>query len=120
MAVVLAGVKAILFNARRLRVKGDVTIGFGVDRYEPIIGADAPHGFTVTPQMPFVNATISIGPEESVVDLLQETGTLQVHDQADKVYEFREARMDVEGELEMAGNSINARWVAQSMSEILP
>lgn len=56
------------------QAKGSFTIGFGVDKREAIVGADAVHGVKVTPQVPYIEGAVTLRPGLKVKQLMEAVG----------------------------------------------
>lgn len=113
------GIIFLKVNGTQLDAKGDFTYNLGKAKRDTVIGADSVHGFTETPQAPFIEGEITDHPDLDLAGLLEVTDatvTLQLAN--GKTIALRNAWYAGEGTGNSKEGNIGVRFEGLSGEEI--
>lgn len=101
------------------RAKGNWTYNLGKDKKEKVVGMDGVHGTKVTPQVPFIEGTITDGPDISAEQLLEiENATVTLELANGKIISLSGADFSGEGNITTEEGEIDARFEGDRAEEI--
>lgn len=119
MSNAVGGTITLTIGGERQRAKGAFTYNLGQDMKAAVIGADAPHGYKVTPQVPFIEGEITDHKDLDLAALVNGTDVTAVLELANgKTIVLREAWFAGEGTVGTEEGNIAARWEGLSAEEI--
>lgn len=106
-------------NGQLLKVKPGATYSLGKPMREAVLGADAIHGYSEKPQTPYIEATISDGPDvdlEALQAADDDTITLELIN--GKTVVLRNAWAAGQWTVNTDTGEISARWEGLSAAEV--
>jgi hypothetical protein len=115
----IAGIIFIKVDGVQYDAKGEFTYNIGAPMREAITGADAVHGFTETPQVPFIEGEITDRASldlSKLVNIYDATVTLELAN--GKVIVLRDGWYAGDGNVGTAQANITARFEGLSAEEI--
>lgn len=116
---VVGGIIELKINGEVYQAKGNFTYNLGKPKYEPVIGADRPHGFKGTPQAPRIEGEITDNDEldmEKVVTIKNATATLSLAN--GKVIVLKQARYTGDGDAQTEEGNIQLVLHGLSAEEV--
>lgn len=115
----IGGIIFIKVDGNQYDAKGSFTYNLGVPMREAVVGADAIHGYTETPQVPFVEGEITDSFELDVKELQQTDGATVTLELANgKLISFENAWFAGEGNIQTQEGNISFRFEALTAEEI--
>jgi len=107
----VGGIIFLKVDGQQYKVKGSWSYNLGEDKKEAVVGMDGVHGFKVTPQVGFVEGTITDRGDLSVEALLRtEDATITLELANGKVISFAEAYFAGDGNITTEEGEIEARF----------
>ena len=106
-------------DGQQFRVKGNWPYNLGKDKKEKIVGMDGVHGTKVTPQIPFIEGTITDTSKLSVEKLLEiEDATIILELANGKIISLTGADQAGEGNVTTEEGEIDVRFEGDNAEEI--
>lgn len=115
----IGGIIFIKVDGQQYKAKGNWTYNLGEPKREGIAGSDSVHGYKETPQVPFIEGTITDDPDISTAALLRIKGatcTLELANE--KVIVLRDAWFAGDGNGSTEEGEIEARFEGLGADEI--
>jgi len=106
-------------NGLQYRAKGSWTYNLGKDKKESVVGMDGFHGFKVTPQVAFIEGTITDSADLSLETLLDlEDATIILELANGKIISLSGASFANDGNVTTEEGEIEARFEGERAEEI--
>lgn len=106
-------------NGFQYKAKGNWTYNLGKDKQEKIVGMDGVHGTKVTPQVPFIEGTITDSGNISAEELLELSDATIILELANnKIISLSGADFAGEGNITTEEGEIEARFEGDQAEEI--
>lgn len=119
MAERIGGIIYVKVDGQQYKAKGNWTYNLGRGNKEGVAGNDAVHGYTETPQVPFIEGTITDSAEISHISLIEINNAAVTLELANgKVISLEEAWFAGEGEGSSEAGEISARFEGLDADEI--
>jgi len=114
-----AGTVYLKVDGRQYDAKGSFTYNLGHERKTAIVGADRVHGYSVAPQVPFVEGVITDADDLDLEQLLAASGATITLDLANgKTIVLRDAWFAGEGNVTTEQGEIAVRWEGMQAQEV--
>lgn len=114
-----AGIFYLKVNGTMHDAKGAFTYSLGLPKRETIVGADGPHGFKTTPQVPYIEGEITDARDLDLKKLCETVGaTVTLELQNGKVIVLREAAYCGDGKVQTEEGNIVVRFEGKSAEEV--
>lgn len=115
-----AGIVSVKSNGIQYDAKGNFTYNLGHAKRNHITGSDGPHGFSVTPQTPFIKGVITDSGSLDVQTILDlEEGTVTIDLANGKLIALSEAWYEGEGDITTEEGEIPFEFYGINCEEIL-
>tara|TARA_R110000803_G_scaffold162194_1_gene225795 strand:+ start:9436 stop:9792 length:357 start_codon:yes stop_codon:yes gene_type:complete len=115
----IGGKIQIKVDGQQYRAKGSFTYNLGKDKKEAVVGSDGVHGFKVTPQVAFIEGTITDSSNISLEKLLELEDVTVILELANgKIISLSGASFTSEGNVTTEEGEIDARFEGDQAEEI--
>lgn len=98
--------------------KGNFTFGFGGEKKEAIVGADAIHDYKTTQLVPFIEGAITDRGDLDLEDIWEFSGTITLEHANGKIYVLRDAWYAGDRQGSTEEGEIPVRFEGKSLREI--
>ncbi len=113
------GIIQIAANGVVYDAKGDFTVNYGRPLREAIIGADKPHGYMETPQVPSIEGAITDRGDLSLDDLFtMEDATITLQLANGKMVALNKAYYAGEGTVTTQEGEVAVKWNGDTLEEV--
>ena len=106
-------------NGQQYRAKGSWTYNLGADKREGVVGSDAVHGYKETPQIPFIEGSITDSKDLSMEALLAtKDATITLELANGKIISLSDAWFAGDGNVSTEEGELEARFEGLNAEEI--
>ena len=115
----VGGIIFVKVDGAQFRVKGSWTYNLGKPKRDPVVGSDGVHGYKETPQIPFIEGTITDDPNISIESLLETKGATIILELGNgKVISLKDAWFAGDGNMTTEEGELEARFEGLEADEI--